>query len=413
MRYTMIKKISLALLLFTLLMQPDLTAQSSTSSPLSILGIGEIEYRDFGRTSGMGSVGIGLRSENFLNRRNPAALSGIDTLRFVLDVSAAVKFSEFLTSSHNVRTNNFNFKNLAVGVRLSKRWTSSVGLSPYSNVGYNMKNPLEIEGTTDYHDVLFLGSGGVNKFYWANAFELFQGFSIGVTSSYLFGNITHDEDSKVILESETRNISKINFDFGLQYSHLFSGHTRVTVGGIYGYESKMNIQRNILVSSYNMIEQNQRIPDMKMFLPEFYGAGFSITRNKNNPEWIFAADYQFQNWSSNSLRHKTLKYTDSHIYSAGLQLTPNVKRPEKIFQLMRFQLGVCYNRSYLKVNGYQHEDYSISMGVGIPFLLSYVNTAVTVGESGTGKPGGITERYILLSINMSLVDRWFSRWQWD
>jgi len=288
-----------------------------------------------------------------------------------------------------------------------------VGLSPYSNVGYNMKNPLEIEGTTDYHDVLFLGSGGVNKFYWANAFELFQGFSIGVTSSYLFGNITHDEDSKVILESETRNISKINFDFGLQYSHLFSGHTRVTVGGIYGYESKMNIQRNILVSSYNMIEQNQRIPDMKMFLPEFYGAGFSITRNKNNPEWIFAADYQFQNWSSNSLRHKTLKYTDSHIYSAGLQLTPNVKRPEKIFQLMRFQLGVCYNRSYLKVNGYQHEDYSISMGVGIPFLLSYVNTAVTVGESGTGKPGGITERYILLSINMSLVDRWFSRWQWD
>jgi len=409
----MIKKLSLTLLL-ALLILPDLQAQSGTNSPLSIFGIGEIEYRDFGRTTGMGSVGIGLQSENFLNRSNPAALSGIDTLRFVVDVSAVIKFSEFITSTDNARTNNFNFKNIAAGVRLSNRWTSSVGLSPFSNVGYSIRNSQPREGSVDAQgELFFTGSGGVNKFYWANAVELFRGFSLGVTSSYLFGNITHTQESNVSNRTETHNINKLNFDFGVQYSHFFGGHTRVTVGGIYGYESKMDIQQNVTLSSHNVILQNRRLPDQILYLPEYYGVGFSITHNRNNPEWVFAADYKFQNWSTNRLQHKELTFADSHIYSAGLQLTPNTRRPERLSQVMRFQLGASYSRSYLRVHGYQLEDYSVSMGVGIPFGLAYVNISAIVGESGTGQRGGITERYFMLSVGMSLVDRWFSRWQWD
>ena len=453
MRHTMIdykKYTYLVLVSILLILLPDVKAQNNTYSPFSMFGIGEIEIYDFGRTAGMGNIGIGFQSENFLNRRNPAALSRIDSLRFIVDVSAALKFSEFTTSLHNVQTNNFNFKSLAAGVRLSKKWTGSVGLKPYSNVGYNIKTQQYVQGTADsYENVLFKGSGGVNSFYWANAFEVFRGFSAGITASYLFGNISYDVESEAISRTTTHNISKIRFDFGLQYSHTFGDNTNVTVGGIYVPETKnIDIQRSEIITNYNVVEQNRRLPDLKTLLPETYGAGFSVIHNRSDAEWILAADYQFSNWAFVNNRASTstfhflpgndsragehvivnnpdgrsrdshLSYSDSHIYRVGLQLTPNTRRPENYFQIMRFQLGASYNRSYLKVNGYQMEDLSVSFGIGIPFTnqfraMSYVNIAVIAGEMQTGQRGGITERYILLSLNASLIDRWFGKRQWD
>ena len=436
MKFTMIERLSIYFLLFLTLILPDAYSQNSTSSPFSIFGIGEIETRDFGRTAGIGDAGIGFQSQNHLNRRNPAALSGIDTLRFIIDVSAAMKISQFVTSSHNSRTNNFNFKSMAAGVRLTKRWTSSAGLVPYSSVGYSIEDRQHGKNTLDAYKVtMFSGSGGVNKFYWANAFELFRGFSMGITSSYLFGSIVHNEETETFYIKETNNISKIYFDFGMQYSHWFGEHTRVTVGGIYKYNSKFDIQRTLTVTSNIALEDNKRKPDLKSYLPETIGAGFSIVHNKRSAEWIFAADYQFQNYSTKSiikeffatdslnklkyqadkpLRHKNLTYTDNHIYNVGIQFTPNTKRPENYFQIMRFQLGACYNRSYLKVSGYQVEDLSFSLGVGLPFNnSSYVNIAANFGESRTGERGGITERYVLLSVNFSLIDRWFAKYQWN
>jgi len=411
------KTASFVFILWMLFLLPDVQAQNSTSSPFSIFGIGEIEMRDFGRTTGMGSVGIGFKSENFLNRRNPAGINGIDTLRFILDVSASLKLSEFFTSAYRGQTTDFNFKSLAIGVRLSKRWTSSVGLSPYSNVGYQINRPLQDAASKT--NAVYSGSGGVNKFYWANAFELFRGFSLGATSSYIFGNVTHTAEEDIFTEKKTYFINKAYFDFGAQYSHWFGKHTNVIVGGIYGYESKMSIEYKKMISTYNTIVENQRQPDLKSYIPESYGAGFSIIRNKKAAEWIFAADCQFKKWSVDPWRHKLLTYADSRMYSAGLQLTPNKSRPESYIQFMRFMAGACYYQSYLKVNGFQLNDYSVSLGVGLPFFsqvrntLSYVNVAVNVGESGTGQRGGITERYVLFSVNLSLIERWFAKHQWQ
>jgi hypothetical protein len=82
-------------------------------------------------------------------------------------------------------------------------------------------------------------------------------------------------------------------------------------------------------------------------------------------------------------------------------------------------LGACYDQSYLKVNGYQQNDYSISLGVGLPIYnasratTSYVYVTANIGESRTGHRGGITERYALLSVNLSLIERWFAKRQWE
>jgi hypothetical protein len=407
----MIKNVSFIFMLM-LLVLPDVQAQNSTSSPFSIFGIGEIETREFGRTTAMGSTGIGFQSENFLNRRNPAGLSGIDTLRFILDVSASLKMSQFRTKTLKEQSTVFNFKSLAVGVRLSKRWTSSVGLSPYSNAGYKFTDTQTISGTE--FTTVYSSSGGINRFYWGNAFEIFKGFSIGVNSSFIFGNISKNEDMSVFSIKDTYNVNKLYFDFGAQYSQWFGQYTRVVIGGVYGYKSEMPIQHKLMIISNNTIEQDQRKPDRKSYMPETYGGGFSILRNKRAAEWVFAADCQYWNWSVDPLNDKGKRYSDSRIISAGLRVTPK-RYTENYLLAIRYHLGASYNQSYLKINGYQMDDMSVSLGFGLPFInkrtyeRSYVNVAAIFGESGTGQKGGITERYILFSVNLSLIEQWFAK----
>jgi hypothetical protein len=393
-------------------------AQNNTSTPLSIFSIGEIEYRDFSATSGWGNVGIGLKSKNFLNRHNPAGLSGIDTLKFIFDFSGTAKFSELRTASTSQRVTNFNFKNLAAGFRISKRWTSSVGLSPYSNVGYNMLKTQPVEGSNDGNfNTIYTGSGGINKFYWSHSLEMFKGLTLGATASYYFGSITRTEAAPSIGITESMTANKINFDFGAQYSYQFKKRLLLTVGGIYGYRSKFNLyRRNTVVNIKNgVVAKNEKIPDLKMQMPEFYGAGISLYGAENSAEWTVAIDYYQQNWSVNKEKLHGLRFADSHIYNAGFQIIPNTKRPTNYLQIMSYQIGACYNESYLNINGYPLKDYSVSVGVGLPFMMgiSRINVAVTLGQSGTGQRGGITENYALLSVNLSLLEIWFKKVKYD
>jgi hypothetical protein len=395
----------------------SLMAQNSTSSPLSIFGIGEIEFRDFGVSSGIGNASIGLRTRNFLNHRNPAGLGGIDTLKFIFDFSGSVKFSTFSTSVARERATNFNFKNLAAGFRVTKRWTVSVGLSPYTNVGYNISKPQEIEGSFDRFEAIYTGDGGINKFYWNNSVELLKGLTAGISASYYFGTITRNEAAQSIVISETMTANRIDFDFGMQYSRLFQQHTRVTVGSVYGYKSDFKLYQHQTVSNRNSgyLLKDEKVPDKKSFLPESYGVGFSVWRNKNNAEWLFSADYYQQNWSVNKERLRGIAYADSRMYSAGIQLTPNTKRPGGYMEIIRYQAGVCYNESYMAINGHQLKDYSVSAGVGLPFFrgMSYVNVSAIFGQSATGFRGGIKENYALLSISLSLIESWFKKAKYD
>ncbi len=388
-------------------------AQNSTSSPYSIFGIGEIETRDFGRTTGMGNVGIGMKSVNFLNRSNPAGLSGIDTLTFILDFTGALKLATYSTKTEREHVTDFNFKNLSVGFRVAKRWTTSVGLSPYSSVGYDVVAPQAIEGTSEFFNVRYTGDGGINQFYWGNAIELFRGFSLGVSAGYYFGSINANEDASALYIQRTSSVNKVHFDFGLQYSRLI-GHSILTVGGIYGYQDKIKLNHHETVSSGSSVLKDQGDGYTYAYIPTTYGFGFSLSRYKNRSEWVIAADYKYQNWGVDHSLQSGISYTNSHLYSVGIQVTPKPAMATNYLQIMRYQIGGSYNQSYLKVNGHQVDDYSLSVGVGLPFRnRSYINIAANFGHSASGGRGGIVENYTLISVNLSLIELWFAKRKYD
>jgi len=148
-------------------------SQSFTNSPYSYYGLGELEPSDYGRTSGMGGVGIGIASNQFLNRANPASLSQIDTLSFMFEVALSGKFATYKTNSDKVSVFNSGLKKLAIGFRINKFVATSIGIGPYSNVGYKITTTKLIGGTSSqYYTTDLTGDGGLSQFYWANSLRI-------------------------------------------------------------------------------------------------------------------------------------------------------------------------------------------------------------------------------------------------
>ena len=65
---------ALLVLALTFALPHEMRAQSnSTESPYSRFGIGELSQKTAGVSRGMGNVGIALRSDRFVNPKNPAS----------------------------------------------------------------------------------------------------------------------------------------------------------------------------------------------------------------------------------------------------------------------------------------------------------------------------------------------------
>ena len=101
----------------------------NTSSPYSIIGIGDIESSYFNRTSGMANTGIAYRNDRYIILNNPAALSELQSQLFIVELSARGKLVTY--SGKNITTNptgkDFSVERLSVGTRINKWWGSAVG----------------------------------------------------------------------------------------------------------------------------------------------------------------------------------------------------------------------------------------------------------------------------------------------
>ena len=71
---------------------------------------------------------------------------------------------------------------------MTRHWRTSVGVKPFSDIGYNIVNSEVIDdiGSITY---TYSGKGGLNQLYWGNAFKICKGLSIGLNVSYMFGSV--------------------------------------------------------------------------------------------------------------------------------------------------------------------------------------------------------------------------------
>ncbi len=391
------------------------SAQTNTNSPYSYFGLGSMETTVNGRTTGMGGVGIGMKSGSFINQLNPASYSGIDSLFFLFDVNIYGSSSRFESKQEGYNILSGNLNKVAIGVRVSPRMALSVGILPFSNVGYKINTEKLIGGTNDNFEILTTGEGGLNKIYIGSSYKINGHNSIGVNASVLFGTIKKTEEytySEFIhtrkVTEKTKSNPSFYFDFGYQYSNILNNNWNYTIGIIGGINTKMKFSKYISKETDTTSIVTEELMDTYNFwIPAYLGAGFSLNSNK----WSFCADYRYQKWSSVKQRNDMKWLTDSYNFAAGIEYTPNKRLGKNLFQRMSYQAGFHTERSYLKFNSVYLNGYGASLGLGVPIRnqQSSINISFEAGRKGNYSNDLFREKYYQVNLSINLKDIWFMK----
>ncbi|MDR1056822.1 MAG: hypothetical protein LBL90_13655 [Prevotellaceae bacterium] len=382
------------------------------SSPYSMFGIGEIENRTYSINGGMAGTGIGLQLRNFINTSNPAS-THIDTLTFVFDISSAAKISQFSYGKKTDNSMGMNMKKLAFGFRFQPKWTISLGLQPYSNVGYKMTTETPITGAPETYTTTFEGSGGLSKLFLSNSYRFNSHLSVGVNASLLFGTVDQTETQSEFLIEKSAFTRKIYFDFGAQYTNKIATRSWYTIGAVYGYKTNISLSNDIVVSSRSTgvtLEQTAK-QSTKTAIPQYFGGGASFETFMGSKAFTFALDYIFENWGALTNPSPNAKYTNSHKLSVGAQFLPNIRMPKNYFQRIIYQLGASYNLSNLMLDGQRLREYAVSVGANLPISRSMVHFSADFGYR-TGK-SLMTEKYVMLTLGLSFSEMWFFKRFYD
>lgn len=383
-------------------------SNSNTYSPYSSMGLGEIAS-DYSRTAGMGSVAIGMNSGTFLNTTNPAGVAALDSLTGVFDVGLYARYSYYKGRSYSNSTFTGNFSKIALGFRCNKLWSISVGIKPYSNIGYHISDEVSVEGSTSTKTVYFEGEGGLYNLYMINAVKLLNDkLYLGAISSLIAGNFTKTEDQIVYRYKTTSRTTQFYTKFGAQYQ-FYNGLGNWTIGATYGYKYKFRVKNTDQIYSGNTPGEIEDLRSTNQFFPESYGLGVSLKKDK----FVFAADGEWERWSGLVSGLSTVKIGDSYKVKAGVGYTP-YKDMYTAYLTKQYQAGLILNKSYIEVNGGAAWNCALTAGVSIPIRSGGAQKGVLgfgleVGTTPIAPAGYSKENYALLNINFSFIEAMFMR----
>ena len=406
-------KVVIATMLALSIMQ-TINAQT-TSSPYSVFGPGELQAKGSGKIKGMAGTGIALKSEHYLNNLNPASYTGIDSMNFIYELGFNSRYSVFESQNKERHTFNFNYNFIGMGFRINRNWASSMGIVPFSSVGYDIQTTKFIEGVNETFNSVYTGNGGINQAYWGNAFRLAKNLSVGLHTSFLFGSLSQEENIWHSAFPYSINIVRTDYlhsffvDFGLQYT-LKTGGFQYHLGAIYNPRQSLASRHKVEVldEGYNSI-QSDEYNSGDLVVPEKAGIGLSIQKSN---ALVFSADYQLQRWSEVRYPIQKQKFSDSHCLSLGVETLPwGTSLSRQWYKRLVYRAGASYKSSYLNLGNQNISDKGFTLGLGIPIRRdgSLLNFAVEAGSGGTTSKGLIRENYLLFHVNFSINELWFQR----
>ena len=136
---------------------------------------------------GMGGLSLAVAEPTLLNPANPASFGAIDSSSFIIEISFNGYMQTLKTITNAERSSNMTLNYLFLGFPISKWWKTSLGMMPFSKIGYNVKLTIELPYFSNIVNSIE-GDGGLNQFYWGNAFKVGKNLRLGIDGAYLFGN---------------------------------------------------------------------------------------------------------------------------------------------------------------------------------------------------------------------------------
>ncbi len=402
-------------------------AQSSSNSPYTRYGLGELSDQQFGNGKAMGGISYGLRNGLQINAANPASYTAVDSLTFIFDAGMSLQNANFKEGAVKVNAKNSSFDYIAMQFRLWKRMGMTAGFLPYSTVGYNMSQVSEME-KDEYGNVLesyhtYFGEGGLQQVFVGLGYKVFDNLSIGANISYLYGDITYTASTSFnntnafsSVRTHKISINDYKLDLGLQYTQKLAEKHVVNLGAVYSYGHDVNGKGYYYTETYNSesILQTQSGDTIQnaFSIPHTFGVGLTYVYDNR---LTIGVDYTLQKWADCKYFNKEGQYSDRSKISVGAEYLPNYNG-RKYTDRIRYRVGAYYADPYAKVDGKEGaREYGLSFGLGLPIFRSksilnisgqYVKVSPKVKDM-------LEENYLRINIGLTFNELWFMKWKVD
>lgn len=413
-----LKKIIVVLFVFSGL---SAFAQLGTSSPYSRFGLGDLQGNAFPVYNALGGGVTALSSSNSVNPSNPASYTSFRANSFLFSTGGLHNTTQIQNSTDKQVVNNSAFSHLTIAFPISSKLGASFGMLPYSNIGYT----LNARDTVVNADMIYTGDGGLSKVYFGGAYEPFNGFSLGINASYLFGGLNRrkklDYDDESFFDSRSNssiNLKGYYYELGLLYKKELANEKELSFGLTANNNSTLRAKRTNIVETisgpYEIVKDTSSnvVEWGEVTLPNYISTGLMY---RDGDKWLLIADYSMQNWADYTLLGESDDLSNSMRLSGGLQYTPEFNSVTKYYKRMQYRLGAAYSNTPLTLNDTQLKEMSVSFGFGIPVKKSRTkyDVSLTLGQRGTTDNSLIKEQFVKFGLSVSYDGIWFVKRKYD
>tara|TARA_Y100000385_G_scaffold78664_1_gene79981 strand:- start:14087 stop:15415 length:1329 start_codon:yes stop_codon:yes gene_type:complete len=423
-------------------------AQSSGVSPYSLFGLGQVQTSSFCFGQIVAGAQVANNSNLFVNNEQPASYAQLKYT--TLDLGGS--YSAIYQSSNNESLWNSTggFRSMGVALPLAKRIGFAAGISPLTQVGYQMQSDGFNQNFGNFRQI-FDGSGGINKSHFGFGYKPLKFLSLGINMNYLFGSI--DKRVRMIFENNSLNpvmnnerllVNGWSYDMGTILS-LPMGANVLNLGVSFSpsqdiSSSYQNTSITYLPNSSGSENPIDTIlfldaPIGNITLPSSLGIGIHYEKRISGillPAWSFSLQYKTSAqtelrdfWSDISPNNGPFQ-EPSRFISISSSMTPFLAFPKRRYKSIFSQMA--YRASFRSGNtGLVLEQASISVwesifGLGIPLggssilpgdiKFATLHMGIQMGNLGSGAMNMINEFSVKALFGVTLNDQWFLKFKY-
>lgn len=404
------------------LLSAAVSAYADVNTPYSMYGYGVIGDRATSMQRQMGGIGYAMNSGRQINVMNPASYAAVDSLTFLFDIGADLSLLWSKEGSSSRHSTGGGLDYVTMQFPLCKFMGASVGMLPYTSVGYAFGNEIA-HGAMENQ-----GRGGINMAYLGVAGE-FKGASLGLNISYNFGNIINDyyatpSTGGQTLTEHVLEVRDWDITIGAQYNLRLNKANTMIFGVTYAPQKSLHGRTWVTQQELSMEEVPDTIGSIKVAgnyqTPHSVGAGISF-RHDRVSRWLVEFDFTWQQWSkvkySAIMSDETpsnpvfdgMNFNDRIRYAVGGEFVPKVRG--NYLQRMAYRLGAYYCDDYLNISGNKVREIGVSCGFGFhtPADKTMINLGFEWKRRQAHPAKLVSENYFNITLGVNFNELWF--WQ--
>ena len=413
---------------------------ANNGSPYSKFGLGDLQTVASVSNRAMGNIGIAVQNPLYTNLVNPASFGSLSLTTF--STSFSTKLTQISSGlQQQVRADN-NLAYATLSFPVAKFWGVGVGVMPYTDINYAITSYID-DGERS-RLLSYKGSGGLNRYYIANGFELLKKrLYLGVSASYLVGNLDYYERLEFVANSLAVdpfvNIQIVNqqrdngflINAGLQYKQKIKQNNFLTIGLIGDVASSLKTNQTYSALRYRSLNIGDFIVDSlfstkkisTVALPTHLGAGLTYELSS---KLLLSVEASQQNWATfKALDDNEDSLSNSFSINFGASITPDINantiKMKNYWKVVSYRFGAQYQQTNLPANLKTNisapvNQFGITFGVSLPLRKSFsqIHFAAELGQRGNLKQNNIIEeKYGKLTVGFTLDDRWFIKRKYD